>query len=214
MSSWQRSGGLRAKAVRRGMRECNCGFAKRCSCQRRTDPAPMPIRCIYMSELSLPENIVSIQWYLLTIREIISAAEVKQMVDYYVLRWQVEDTFRVLKTGCQVEKLRMKKDASLHRAVTLNMVVVWRIMLMVFLGVHGRTTSHVSPVPAILTEPCPTAHVITCSGGVMNIIYGRNFKMSILSSSPGNLTSTLLRSESQRSVFVDGCKISSSRLIS
>ncbi len=146
-----------------------------------------------MSELSLPENIVSIQWYLLTIKEIISAVEVKQMLDCYVLRWQVEDTFRVLKTGCQVEKLHMKKEASRHRAVTLNMVEVWRIMLM-FFDVHGRTTSHVSPVPAILTEPCPTAHVITCSGGVMNIIYGRNLKMSILLSSLGNLTSKLLRS--------------------
>ncbi len=54
-----------------------------------------------MSELSLPENVVSLQWYLLTIKEIINVAKVKQMVDCYVLRWRVEDTFRVLKTGFQ-----------------------------------------------------------------------------------------------------------------
>lgn len=143
MSSRQKSGRITSKGHPAWNARMQLRFCKAMLLPTKNRSSPMPIWCIYMSELSLTENIVSIQWYLLTIREIISAAEVKQMVDCYVLRWQVEDTFRVLKTGCQVEKLCMKKDASLHREVTLNMVVVWRIMLMFLTYMAGLPpTSH------------------------------------------------------------------------
>ena len=56
-----------------------------------------------------------------------------QLVGYYKLRWRMEDTFRVLKSGCKVEKLRMKKAKSLHRAITIHMVTAWRIMLLTLL---------------------------------------------------------------------------------
>ena len=96
--------------------------------------APMPVWGIYLSELNPPENATPIQWYLLTTKELSNVEEARELVGYYTLRWRIEDTFRVLKTGCQVEKLRLQKAESLHRAITLNMVVAWRIMLMTLLG--------------------------------------------------------------------------------
>jgi IS4 transposase len=50
------------------------------------------------------------------------------------LRWRIEDWHRVLKTGCRIEELGMKKAERLKRAIAINMIVAWRIMLMTLLG--------------------------------------------------------------------------------
>ena len=81
-----------------------------------------------------PAGAKRLAWYLLTTAEVRSTEEAKQMVKYYTLRWRVEDTFRVLKRGCKVEKLRMQQANRLHLAITLHMVTAWRIMLMTLLG--------------------------------------------------------------------------------
>ena len=46
----------------------------------------------------------------------------------------MEDIFRILKTGCRIEKLRMQQAEYLHKAITLYMVTAWRIMLLTLLG--------------------------------------------------------------------------------
>ena len=71
-----------------------------------------------------------------------------QIVKYYTLQWRVEDIFRVLKTGCRIEKLRMQKAEALHRAITLHMVTAWRIML---LTLSGRFSSDME-AEAIVTD--------------------------------------------------------------
>ena len=95
---------------------------------------PVPVWAIHMRETAPPEGAKRIEWYLLTTVEITSAEEAEQLVEYYTLRWRVEDIFRILKTGCRIEKLRMQKAEGLHRAITLYMVTAWRIMLLTLLG--------------------------------------------------------------------------------
>jgi len=95
---------------------------------------PMPVWGIHMHELSPPANTKPLEWYLLTTQEITSLEQSKDRMDSYKLRWQIEDNFRVLKTGCKVEKVRMQDAESLHRVITLYMVSAWRIMLMTLLG--------------------------------------------------------------------------------
>lgn len=46
-------------------------------------------------------------WFLVTTLEVTSLEEAQQILEYYTLRWRVEYTFRVLKTGCRVYLLRM-----------------------------------------------------------------------------------------------------------
>lgn len=41
---------------------------------------------------------------------------------------------RVLKTGCRIEQLAHKTAERLKRAIAINMVIAWRIMLMTLLG--------------------------------------------------------------------------------
>ena len=100
------------------------------------DPAqaPMPVWGVHLRELNPPEDAKPIEWYLVTTQEVTSLKEAQQMINYYKLRWRVEDTFRVLKSGCKVEKLRFQKPKVLHRVLTVYMIITWRIMLMTLMG--------------------------------------------------------------------------------
>jgi len=84
----------------------------------------------------------ALEWFLLTSLPINSLEEAKQIVKYYLLRWRIEDLFRVLKNGCRVEDLRLRSAVQLHRAVTIHMVIAWRLMLLTFLR---RTVANASP---------------------------------------------------------------------
>ncbi len=55
-------------------------------------------------------------------------------VKWYCLRWRIEDWHRVLKSGCGIEKLAHKTADRLRRAIAINLVIAWRIMLMTLLG--------------------------------------------------------------------------------
>ena len=100
--------------------------------------AGVRVSAVHVREIAPPAGAKRLEWYLLTTAEVRSAEEAKEMVMYYNRRWRVEDTFRVLKTGCRVEKLRMQRADRLHLAITLHMVTAWRIMLMTLLG-RGST---------------------------------------------------------------------------
>ena len=95
---------------------------------------PVKVTAIHVGEADPPEGQKAIQWYLLTTREVTSVAQAVTMVDYYMLRWRVEDGFRILKSVCKVQELRLQKADSLHLAITINMVMAWRLHLMTLLG--------------------------------------------------------------------------------
>jgi hypothetical protein len=52
----------------------------------------------------------------------------------YCLRWRIEDWHRVLKSGCRIEDLGHQSADRLRRAIAINLVIAWRIMLMTLLG--------------------------------------------------------------------------------
>ena len=53
---------------------------------------------------------------------------------WYCLRWRIEDWHRVLKSGCRIEALQHKTAERLKRAIAINLVIAYRIMLMTLLG--------------------------------------------------------------------------------
>jgi hypothetical protein len=50
------------------------------------------------------------------------------------MRWRIEDWHRVLKSGCRIEDAAHKSAERLKRAIAINLVIAWRIMLMTLLG--------------------------------------------------------------------------------
>ena len=55
-------------------------------------------------------------------------------LSWYCLRWRIEDWHRVLKSGCRIEDLAHHSAERLERAIAINLVIAWRIMLMTLLG--------------------------------------------------------------------------------
>jgi len=95
---------------------------------------PISLWVVHARESTPPAGAEPIEWFLLTTREITTAADAQDCLRWYCLRWRIEDWHRVLKSGCGVEALQHKSAERLKRAIAINLVIAWRIMLMTLLG--------------------------------------------------------------------------------
>jgi len=66
--------------------------------------------------------------------DITTAEQAEQCLEWYCLRWRLEDWHRVLKSGCQIDALGDETAERLQRGIAINAVIAWRIMLMTLLG--------------------------------------------------------------------------------
>jgi hypothetical protein len=98
------------------------------------DKAPIDIWVIHGIEENPPPNTKSVEWFLLTTMSTTSAQDAEQCLRWYCLRWRIEDWHRVLKSGCRIENLQHDTADRLRRAIAVNLVIAWRIMLMTLLG--------------------------------------------------------------------------------
>ena len=60
--------------------------------------------------------------------------QASEVLRWHCLRWRIEDWHRVLKTGCRVDVLGHHSAERLARAISIRMVIAWRIMLMTLLS--------------------------------------------------------------------------------
>lgn len=99
-----------------------------------SDKDPIDIWVIHAVESSPPAGTEAVEWFLLTTVNITSPEDAVQCLRWYCLRWRIEDFHRVLKSGCAVEKVAHETAERIRRAIAINMVIAWRIMLMTLLG--------------------------------------------------------------------------------
>jgi len=98
------------------------------------DKAPIDIWVIHAREENPPPNTDAIEWFLLTTIELGSPEDAEQCLRWYCLRWRIEDWHRVLKSGCRIEDIAHETANRVRRAIAINLVIAWRIMLMTLLG--------------------------------------------------------------------------------
>jgi hypothetical protein len=94
----------------------------------------LTLTVVHVRESSAPADAQPLEWFLLTTCEITTAEQAQECLRWYCLRWRIEDWHRVLKSGCRIEALQHKTAARLKRAIAINLVIAWRIMLMTLLG--------------------------------------------------------------------------------
>ena len=95
---------------------------------------PVRLSAVHIIETEPPEGEDAVRWYLLTSLPIDNPDAAREVIAFYLQRWRVEDYFRVLKSGCRVEHLAFHTADRLQRAIAINSVIAWRIMLMTLLG--------------------------------------------------------------------------------
>ncbi len=100
--------------------------------QQKRDPIRLWI--IHLVERDPPPGTEPLKWFLLTTIPVTDVGTALQCIRWYCLRWRIEDWHRVLKSGCRVEDMKYKTADRIRRAMAINMVVAWRIMLMTLLG--------------------------------------------------------------------------------
>ncbi len=98
------------------------------------DAEPVVLSGVHIRETAPPEGEDPVEWFLLTTVEVRSAKVTAEIFGYYLQRRRVEDFFRVLKSGCRVEFLLFRTADLLARAITINAVIAWRILVMTLLG--------------------------------------------------------------------------------
>ena len=98
------------------------------------DREPVSVWVIHALEEHPPADAVAVEWFLLTTLNLASPADAEQCLRWYCLRWRIEDWHRVLKSGCCIEALAHDTAERLRRAIAINLVIAWRIMLMTLLG--------------------------------------------------------------------------------
>jgi hypothetical protein len=82
---------------------------------------------VYATELKPPKGEEPIEWLLLTSLPVAGFAGACTVVQWYRCRWEIELFFRVLKQGCQIERLRLETDHRLLNAIAIYLIIAWRI---------------------------------------------------------------------------------------
>ena len=95
---------------------------------------PVTLWAVHVRETVAPEGEKPVEWFLLTSVRVECVETAVETIGYYLRRWRVEDFFRVLKSGCRAEHLGFHSAERLQRALTIQAVIAWRVMLMTLLA--------------------------------------------------------------------------------
>ncbi len=96
--------------------------------------SPIKLWAVYLVETHPPEGATAVQWVLLTSIPILSVKQALKCVRWYCRRWRIEEWHRVMKSGCKILDHQNREAHVLLRAIALDAVIAWRIMLLALLG--------------------------------------------------------------------------------
>ncbi len=108
-------------------------------------------------EVDAPADVKPIEWRLLTNREATTLEAAVELIDGYRARWEIDMLFLVLKEACRVEALQLGTMTRLERALTLFLVVSWRIARLMRLG---RTVPDLDAGLLLETEEWQAASIL------------------------------------------------------
>ena len=114
--------------------------------------------CVVATEIDAPPGFKPVCWRLLTNRVASTADQAIELIEWYRARWEIEMFFNVLKNGCRVEALQLASMDKIERALTLFMVVSWRIARLMRLG---RTCPDLPASLMFDPDEIRAAHVLT-----------------------------------------------------
>ena len=95
---------------------------------------PVTVNAVLVSERNPPPGDEPVEWLLLTNLPIDNAEQVKQILQYYSVRWMIEVFFRVLKSGCRVEERLFEYLDRLLTCLAVYVIVAWRTLYVCRLG--------------------------------------------------------------------------------
>lgn len=92
------------------------------------------VNVVQVREVDTPAGDVPVEWMLITSLPIAEVEQVRQIVQYYAVRFMIEVLFRVLKSGCRVEQRRFEHLSRMLPCVAIYLIVAWRTLMVCRLG--------------------------------------------------------------------------------
>lgn len=92
------------------------------------------VNVVQVREVDPPAGDVPVEWILITTLPIEEVEQVRQIVQYYAVRFMIEVLFRVLKSGCRVEQRRFEHITRMLPCVAVYLIVAWRTLMVCRLG--------------------------------------------------------------------------------
>lgn len=93
-------------------------------------PDCLKLNFVEAIELEPPDGQAPVHWRLVTTESVETAEDVAAVIDYYRMRWKIEEYFKAIKTGCQFEKIQLERGRNLVMALAIYSAVAWRMLLM------------------------------------------------------------------------------------
>lgn len=107
----------------------------------------LSLTVIHAHERGAPVGREPIRWKLLTDLPVEDLAAAVEKLDWYASRWKLETYHKVLKSGCQAERARLRTAERLTNLLAVLCVVGWRVF---WLTMANRATPD-APAETVLT---------------------------------------------------------------
>ena len=96
--------------------------------RRGTKLPAVTANVVLVREVNPPADDVAVEWILLTSLPIETLDQVRQVIQYYCVRWLIEVFFRTLKSGCGVEKRLFETLSRWQNCLAIYLIVTWRTL--------------------------------------------------------------------------------------
>lgn len=100
----------------------------------RSHLPPVTLQVVLAEEIGGPGDGTDVSWLLLTSLPVGTLEEALLALDYYASRWAIEVYFRLLKTGCRVEDIRLETTARLKNCLAFYKIIAARLLHLTYLG--------------------------------------------------------------------------------
>ena len=95
---------------------------------------PVAVNVVLVREPAPPPGEPPVEWLLLTTLPIDAPEQVRAIVAYYCVRWNIEVWFRTLKSGCRIERRRFEQVDRVLSCLGICLIVAWRTLFVCRMG--------------------------------------------------------------------------------
>jgi hypothetical protein len=121
-----------ARTATVAVRACPVSLKAPATCKKKSLPS-ITINAVLVSEIDPSKGIEPLHWLLLTTLPIDTEEDIRRIVKIYAKRWSIEIYFKVLKSGCRIDKVRFQDTHSIENYIAFAMIVGWKVMLTTYL---------------------------------------------------------------------------------
>lgn len=141
----QQAGGRKPREAELSIATGTCDLCPLQNASAGTDP--VPVNVVRIDEIS--ESDEPIQWMLFTTESVETLDDALTVIEYYRVRWTIEDWHKVLKTGCEIEERQLQTWERIEVLLSMYSVIAWKVLELRELA-RGETST--AP-DVLLSEP-------------------------------------------------------------